>query len=106
MFGFAQLIMRNKIVLLGLGAIVGFLFFGNKQEEVKPANPWSDTPVVTEVASGDKAKGSITDKVFKAADTAADYVGASEYKPSALRGKAVGGLDSASGAMKNVNRSE
>lgn len=105
MFGFARAIVRNKFIFIGLIAVVGFLFFGQKQDDdaSKPHNPWSNVPAQTaQVSTSTPDKNSLTAKALNIADRAAKAAGAEDFAPSALREKSVGNLEKASSAVNNA----
>ena len=98
MFGFARIIARNAVLLIALvGA--GYFLFGGKKDEPAPSSPWAVNAPAQVASSTSSSQGSMTDKVLKAADSAAKYAGVSEYTPSALKDQAVGNLNKTEGAL-------
>jgi hypothetical protein len=102
MFGIARVLVRNKVLVVGVLAVGVFLASGSR-EETKPANPWSSAPA-PQAASSDAEGTSFTDKAFKAADSAAKMAGVEEFSPSALKDQTVGNLDKTNSAMAGVGK--
>ena len=102
MFGIARIIARNGVLLVALiGA--GYFLFGGKKDEPKVSSPWAvnaPAKVAGSVSTGTKT--SMTDKVLKAADSAAQYAGVGEFKPSELKDQAVGGMNKAEGGLSKA----
>jgi hypothetical protein len=104
MFGIAQFIFRNKIVLIALVGVGYFLFAGQK-EAPKPSSPWS-AGAATQGASSAGSKTSMTDKVLKVADSAAKYAGVQDYTPGALKDQAVGNMNKTENALTKAGSSQ
>ena len=100
MFGVAKLVLQNKIVLIGLVAVGGFFFIGNK-ETSKPSSPWSSTPVAA--AAPHTAKGSMTDKMMGVVSSASKYAGVDKVLPTDLAKKTTGNFDNAEKSYKAAN---
>lgn len=102
MFKIAGFVARNGVILLALvGA--GYFLFGGKKEEPKVSSPWAvNAPAHvpgSNTSTGSNTKASMTDKVLKVADSAVQYAGVGEFKPSELKDQAVGGMTKASDGL-------
>jgi hypothetical protein len=104
MFGIAQFVFRNKIVLIALVGVGYFLFAGQK-EAPKPSSPWS-ARATSQTASSAGSKSSMTDKVFKVADSAAKYAGVQDFAPGALKDQAVGNMHKTQNALSKPGSSQ
>ena len=105
MFGFARWVTQHKVLVVAVFAAF-FIFFGGKQEEVKPANPWSaNAPEQVAVTSSSK-KDSMTDKAFGVvAGAAKKYadVDISGVDPKKLQESTVSNFQGAEDGMKKAN---
>jgi hypothetical protein len=102
MFGIARVLVRNKVLVIGVIA-VGAFFMSGQKEEPKPSSPWAVAPAAP-VQGGGAAGSSFTDKAFKAADSAAKMAGMEDYAPSQLRDQTVGNLEKAGGAIDGAGK--
>ncbi len=105
MFRFAQWIVRHKVLMVAIGAAV-FIFFGGRDEPVKPANAWSLNAPVQVAESASSKKGSFTQKAYGAvAGVAKKYanVDIGGVNPNKLQEQTVGNFQNAEGGMKKAN---
>ncbi len=105
MFGFAQWIVRHKVLMVAIGAAV-FIFFGGRDEPVKPANAWAVNSTVQVADSTSSKKGSLTAKAYGVvAGAAKKYVNVDigGVNPKKLQEQTVGNFENAENGMKNAN---
>ena len=103
MFGIARILIRNKVLVVGLVAVGVFLASGDKDAS-KPASPWA-AGAAEPVASSAGSKASLTDRALKVVDGAAKMAGVEEYSPSALKEQAVGGFEKTDAAITQTGGS-
>lgn len=105
MFRFAQWIVRHKVLMVAIGAAV-FIFFGGRDEPVKPANAWAVNAPVEVAQSSSSKKNSLTSKAFGAvAGAAKKYanVDIGGVNPAKLQEQTVGNFQNAEDGMKKAN---
>ncbi len=102
MFGIARIIARNGVLVVALIG-VGYFLFAGKQDEPKVSSPWAvNAPAHVAGSTGSGTKASMTDKVLKAADSAAKYAGVGNLTPGALKDQAVGGMNKAESGLSKA----
>lgn len=105
MFSFAQWIVRHKVLMVAIGA-AAFIFFGGRDEPVKPANAWAANVPVEAAQSSSSKKGSLTAKAYGAvAGAAKKYanVDIGGVNPTKLQEQTVGNFQNAEDGMKKAN---